>query len=80
MSAYKWLKFAVGVPITAAVLAVVYEFTGPAIPMMRTYSTTPESSQGIEWYSQMMNWLPLVVLGLLAFMVIVAIITRRQRV
>lgn len=80
MSAYKWLKFAAGVPIAAALLAVVYEFTNPATGVLETYSTTPESATGVQWYGDLMTWLPLIVLLLLAFMVIVAIITRRRSV
>lgn len=80
MSAYKWLKFAVGIPLAAILIAVVYSFTSPATDVMRDYSTSPESSAGITWYSDILQWLPLVVLMLLAFMVVVAIITRRRRV
>jgi membrane protein required for beta-lactamase induction len=80
MSAFRWLVFALGIPITALLLAFVYRFTNPALEELRDLSSSPESAQGIQWYSQFLDFLPLVVLGLLSFAVIVAVITRRERV
>jgi len=80
MSAYKWLKFAVGVPIAAILLSIVYRITNPVTDVLSVHTTSTASQTGLSWYNQALNWLPLMVLMLLAFMVIVAIITRRRRV
>lgn len=80
MSAYKWLAFAFGVPLLAVLYGIMMEFVYPAIDMANQYSSSEASAQGIAWYEQFMTWLPFVILFLLAFMVIVAAITRRRRV
>lgn len=80
MSSFKWLAFALGVPLAAVLIAFVYEFTSPAVDLLNQYSESSASSQGITWYSQFLDFLPLIVLLLLGLMVVVAIITRRERV
>lgn len=80
MSAYRWLAFAVGVPLSALLIGVVYRFAYPAVDVASQYSTSDASTQGLAWYTTILDWLPFVVLLLLAFMVIVAVIVRRRRV
>ncbi|MGK7297344.1 MAG: hypothetical protein ACNS61_16225, partial [Candidatus Wenzhouxiangella sp. M2_3B_020] len=80
MSAFKWLAFALGIPLSAVLIAFTYAFTNPAVELLNTLSTSEESAQGIAWYSQFLDFLPLVVLLLLALMLVVGIITRRQSV
>ena len=80
MSAFKWLAFALGIPLTAGLLAVMYEFVNPAIDIMHQYSTSETSATGIQWYEQFISLMPLVVLLLLAFMLVVGIVVRRRSV
>lgn len=80
MSAYKWLAFAFGIPLLAVIYAIMNEVTQPAIGMLNKYSSSEASAQGITWYAQFWEWLPLVLLMLLGFMVIVAVIVRRRSV
>lgn len=79
MSAFKWLVFGVGLPVIAVLLAIMYEFVYPAIDLMSEYSTSQESATGIQWYTDFMNFLPLIILLLLAFMLLVGIINRRRQ-
>lgn len=80
MSAYKWLSFAIGIPLLAVMTALIYEFAYPAVDLATQYSSSSASATGLQWYEQFLTWLPFVLLMLLAFMVIVAIITRRRSV
>jgi len=80
MSAFNYLRFVVGIPLFAVLLAFMYEITVPAEPLLRGFSTTQESSTGIDWYYQFMDFLPLVVLLLAAFALLVAVVVRRRRV
>lgn len=80
MSAFKWLAFAFGVPLLAVLYAILTEFVRPGISILEGLSSTPESSQGITWFSQFWSWLPFIVLLLLAFTVLVAVIVRRRSV
>lgn len=79
MSAYKWLVFAAGMPIIAVLLAIMYEFIYPAIDLANEYSTSQESATGIQWYTDFVNLLPLIVILFLAFMLLVGIINRRRQ-
>lgn len=79
MSAARWLAFVVGVGVVAALGSILTEFVLPVIDIARSQSSTPESSQGIDWYAQGWEWMPLVVLLLLVFMLLVGIIVRRRR-
>jgi len=80
MSAFKWLAFVLGIPITALLYAFTREITGPAVGYAREYSTSQASAQGLTYYEQFLAWLPLVILGLLGFMLLVAVVNRRGRV
>jgi len=80
MSAYRYLTFVIGIPFLAILLSVVYEFIWPAIDIMNQFSNSTASSTGIQWYTDFVNWLPAVVLALLAFTLIVAVVVRRGRV
>jgi len=80
MSAFKWLRFTVGMVILSVLLAFIYSFTNPAIPLLREYSTSSVSATGIDWYEQWLGLLPLMTLLLLAFMLIVGIVLRRRSV
>jgi len=80
MSAYKWLAFAVGIPLLAIMYSIFTEFVTPGVDILNQMSSTQASSQGITWFEQFWEWLPLVLLLLLGFMVLVAVITRRNRV
>lgn len=79
MSAARWLAFAVGIVVVAAVGSLLNEFVLPLIAVANSQSTTQASSTGIEWYSTAWEWMPLVVLFLLGFTLLVGIIVRRQR-
>lgn len=78
MSAYRYLEFVIGIVIVAVLGAVVNEFVLPIIDTTDAYSTTPESSTGLTWYSEFWDWMPLWVSLLLAFMFIVGIVLRRR--
>lgn len=80
MSAYKWLSFAVSLPVVAVLIAFVYEFAYPAIDISRDLSTSEASSTGILWYEQFLNWLPFIVLALLGFALFVGVVNRRHGV
>jgi len=80
MSAFKWLAFVLGIPITAVLYAFIREFTEPTIALTRSLSTSQTSAQGITYYEQFMSWLPLIILALLGFMLVVAIVNRRSEV
>lgn len=80
MSAYRYLAFVVGVGVLAVLGAVLNEFVLPVIEVMRGQSTTEASSQGIEWYAQAWDWMPLVVLLLLVLMLLLGIMLRRRAV
>lgn len=79
MSAYRWLAFVVGIGVVAALGAVLTEVVLPTIEIANQHSTTPESAQGISWYATAWEWMPLIVLILLMFMLFVGIIVRRGR-
>jgi len=79
MSAARWLAFAVGVVVVAAVGSLLNEFILPLIDVMNSQSTTQASSTGIQWYATAWEWMPLVILLLLGFTLLVGIIVRRQR-
>lgn len=80
MSAFKWLAFVLGIPITALLYAFTREFTGPLTGYARDFSTSQASAQGLTYYEQFLAWLPLLILALLGFMLLVAIVNRRGRV
>lgn len=80
MSMYRYLAFVIGTALVAIVAAFATEFVLPMLDIARAQSTTAASAQGITWYSQTWNWLPLILLFLLVFSLIVAIVVRRQRV
>ena len=79
MSAYRWLAFIVGVGVVAALASVLTEMVLPTIDIARSQSTTAASRQGIEWYAQAWEWMPLIVLLLLVFTFMVGIIVRRRQ-
>lgn len=79
MSAFRWLAFAVGVAVLAALGSVLTEFVLPTISIAQSHSTTQASSQGIQWYATAWEWIPLIVLILLMFTLFVGIIVRRRR-
>lgn len=79
MSAYRWLAFVVGIALVAAVGSIATEFVLPTIDAARGQSTTQASSQGIEWYATIWQWIPLILLLLLLFALLVGIIVRRRR-
>jgi NADH:ubiquinone oxidoreductase subunit 6 (subunit J) len=80
MSAFKWLAFAVGIPLVALLMSFVYSFTNPAVKELNDLSSSSASAQGIQWYSTFLDFMPLILLALLGLMLVVAVITRRQRV
>jgi len=80
MSAFRWLAFVLGIPITAVLYAFIREFTEPTIGLARSLSTSQTSAQGITYYEQFMAWSPLIILALLGFMLVVAIVNRRSEV
>jgi len=80
MSAFKWLAFAVGFVLMAVLYSIFTEFVRPAITVLEGLSSTEASAQGITWYAQFWDWLPLILLLMLAFMIVVGIIVRRRSV
>lgn len=80
MSAFKWLAFTFGFVLIAVVYSILTEFVRPGIDVLNSLSTTQASSQGIAWYSQFWDWLPLILLLLLAFLIVVGVIVRRRSV
>jgi len=79
MSAFRWLKFVLGIGVVAALGSILTEVVLPTIAIARTHSTTEASSQGLDWYAQGWNYMPLIALLLLVFMLLVGIIVRRRR-
>jgi len=80
MSAYRWLQFTLGIPLLALLYALLTEFVRPGISVLHSQSSTSASAQGITWFEQFWEWLPLVLLLLLAFSLVVAITVRRRQV
>lgn len=80
MSAYKWLRFALGIPLIAVLLAIIYEFARPAVDMGYQYSSSEYSNTGLQWYAEFLDLLPFILLSLLAFMLVVGIVNRRRMV
>jgi hypothetical protein len=80
MSAARWLAFVGSIGILALVGAILNEFVDPIINTASSQSTTQASQQGIEWYTQAWEWMPLAVLLLAMIAVLVGIIVRRRGV
>lgn len=78
MSAYYYLQFVAGIVLVGLLGIVVNEFVLPIINISTKYSTTPESSTGIEWYSQFWAWMPLWILLLLVLSFVAALVVRRR--
>jgi len=78
MSAFKYLVFVLGTILVAIYGAIMLEIIRPAITQMNAHSSTAASSTGIDWFASFVEFLPLVLLALLAFALIVSIVVRRQ--
>lgn len=80
MSAFKWLIFSIGFVLLAVLYSIFTEFVRPAITVLEGLSSTDASAQGIAWYAQFWDWLPLILLLLISFMIVVGVIVRRRSV
>ncbi len=80
MSAFKYLAFALGIPLVAVFGAIWMEVITPMLAATRGQAETQAADTGIMWLTAFTNQLPLVLLGLLVFALLVGIIVRRNTV
>lgn len=80
MSAYKYLAFALGIPLVALFGAVLNEFVSPLITLTESQSSTTASATGIMWFDAVWTWMPLIVMLLLVVGLIVGVVNRRNAV
>jgi glucan phosphoethanolaminetransferase (alkaline phosphatase superfamily) len=80
MSAFRWLAFVAGVVLSAVLAAIMTELVLPTLDITRGLASTQASNQGITWMQQIWNWMPLVILLLLAFGLLIAITVRKRQV
>lgn len=80
MAGFIYLAFVLGIVLVAVYGAVMAEVFNPMLGAAETHAATNEAATGVMWAQSFFELLPLVLLGLLVFILIVGVVVRRGRV
>lgn len=80
MAAFIYLAFVLGIVLVAVVGSVLTEVYNPIIDQSATHATSAEAATGVMWIESFFDLLPLLMMGLLVFILIVGVVVRRNRV